>query len=220
MSAWCLAVEEQGQKTLHGHFLIWAKDWDSVLKAAYAYQTRNNAESPATEDSIHLSTNAATAMTDFMNSAVCTKCFDIKIPVRPSNSNTRGFYTMGECARNHECTDNVPSFEFSTDQELRHMRFRHCPETEECIKIAKCLKCNKSFTLDSIIASSMSTIISSKLGLPVDSTYHEIILRYIVSISQSGIKNLEFEIDGLQPEIKRFLIHLHRNLHKQCHTFT
>ena len=29
--AWCLATEEQGRKTLHGHFLLFMKDWDVVL---------------------------------------------------------------------------------------------------------------------------------------------------------------------------------------------
>ena len=28
--AWCLATEEQGRKTLHGHFLLFIKDWDKM----------------------------------------------------------------------------------------------------------------------------------------------------------------------------------------------
>jgi hypothetical protein len=30
--AWCLATEEQGRKTLHGHFLLFIKDWSTFLE--------------------------------------------------------------------------------------------------------------------------------------------------------------------------------------------
>ena len=29
--AWCLATEEQARKSLHGHFLVFVKDWKTVL---------------------------------------------------------------------------------------------------------------------------------------------------------------------------------------------
>ena len=32
LEAWCLATEEQGRKTLHGHFLLFIKGWQQVLK--------------------------------------------------------------------------------------------------------------------------------------------------------------------------------------------
>ena len=31
ISGWCYAVEEQGRKTLHAHFLLWVKDWAKLL---------------------------------------------------------------------------------------------------------------------------------------------------------------------------------------------
>lgn len=31
LNGWCYAVEEQGRKTLHSHFLLWVKNWDKVL---------------------------------------------------------------------------------------------------------------------------------------------------------------------------------------------
>jgi hypothetical protein len=29
--AWCLATEEQGQKSLHGHYLVFIKNWSQVM---------------------------------------------------------------------------------------------------------------------------------------------------------------------------------------------
>jgi hypothetical protein len=29
--AWCLATEEQGRKSLHGHYLVYIKDWNQVM---------------------------------------------------------------------------------------------------------------------------------------------------------------------------------------------
>lgn len=215
LNAWFLAVEEQGRKTLHGHFLIWTKDWDMVLKNAYKYQSTN-------DDAMDtfLTESAATVMTEFMNSAVSTDCFDIKIPIRHSSTNVRGHYTMRDIALCHECIDDDPNFEFCTDQQLRNMRFQHCPNTEDQMHIAKCLKCDTKFTLNAITTSTLSSIITDKLNMPVDSLHHQQVLRYIISISQSGVEDLEPDIDRLHPQIKIFLIHLHRNLHKQCHTFT
>ena len=29
--AWCLATKEQGQKSLHGHYLVYIKNWNRVM---------------------------------------------------------------------------------------------------------------------------------------------------------------------------------------------
>ena len=31
ISAWCLATEEQGRKSLHGHYLLYVEDWNRVM---------------------------------------------------------------------------------------------------------------------------------------------------------------------------------------------
>ena len=35
--AWCLATEEQGRKTLHGHFLIWVSGWNDIAEQLERY---------------------------------------------------------------------------------------------------------------------------------------------------------------------------------------
>lgn len=40
VDAWSHAVEEQGRKTLHAHFLIWMKNWSKLLKRLYGESTR------------------------------------------------------------------------------------------------------------------------------------------------------------------------------------
>ena len=40
VDAWFYAVEEQGRKTLHAHFLIWIKNWSGLLKRLYEESTR------------------------------------------------------------------------------------------------------------------------------------------------------------------------------------
>ena len=218
LHAWFLAVEEQGRKTLHGHFLIWAKNWDSIIDGAYMYSgTTSENSTPATS---HVSTSSD--MEDFMDFCASTECFSIKVPSRTSSfyDRRRGYYTVGELALCHDCTDAEPAYQYSTDQQLRHMRFQHCPTTPQFMQIARCQKCENTFTLDDLTINALSKIFTTQLNLSIDSMYHEPLLRYIVSISQSGIENLETEIDDLLPQIKSFLIHLHRNLHKQCHSFT
>lgn len=39
LQAWCLATEEQGRKTLHGHFLLFLKDWKPMMKQVQCNKT-------------------------------------------------------------------------------------------------------------------------------------------------------------------------------------
>ena len=39
--AWCLATEEQGRKTLHGHFLIWIKNGNKLLNTLMKRETQS-----------------------------------------------------------------------------------------------------------------------------------------------------------------------------------
>ena len=45
--AWCLATEEQGRKTLHGHFLIFLKYWTQILPALQMEGKVTNVDVPA-----------------------------------------------------------------------------------------------------------------------------------------------------------------------------
>jgi hypothetical protein len=43
VNTWSYAVEEQGRKTLHAHFLIWIKSWSALLRRLYNENTRSAA---------------------------------------------------------------------------------------------------------------------------------------------------------------------------------
>jgi hypothetical protein len=46
--AWCLAAKEQGQKSLHGHYLVFIKDWNQVMNVLQQMEAEdnNNSEKP------------------------------------------------------------------------------------------------------------------------------------------------------------------------------
>ncbi len=43
--AWCLATEEQGRKSLHGHYLVFIKDWNRVMNVLQRMKTEDNSDS-------------------------------------------------------------------------------------------------------------------------------------------------------------------------------
>ena len=208
LKAWFLAVEEQGRKTLHGHFLIWTEGWDLILKQAYD-------SSEQTTDSI-----PGAFMSRFVDANVSTKCFGLKIPKRGSSTNVRQTYTPADMGLLHECSSREPCYQYATHQELRNMRFQYCPNTSRDMQVACCLNCNKSFSLEDIKQQVLRIIFREKMRLNLDEMDLDKILRYVISISQSYVKGIEQSVDVLPIQLRNTLIHIHRNLHRQLHANT
>jgi hypothetical protein len=133
LHSWFFAVEEQGRKTLHGHFLIWVEGWDEMIVNLVQHEEEEEQE-PSNQHQ-----SSVENVMEFMKNNVSTSCFDINVHSRLSDQ-TRMSKTMAEIALEHECVDNDPTYEYCTDQQLRNMRYRHCRNDPEELQLAKCLK--------------------------------------------------------------------------------
>ena len=76
--AWCLATEEQGQKSLHGHFLLFIKNWAAVMAAI---QRRGKKILTAKEFSLSKAVNDTKQFFTSICSARLFKDFDQEKPL-------------------------------------------------------------------------------------------------------------------------------------------
>jgi Helitron helicase-like domain at N-terminus len=144
--AWCLATEEQGRKTLHGHYLVFLKDWNIILEALQKQGKQTNVDVPTitqakmTTKALHRHVCSARLFQDFAHPTGLFR----STPV----------FT-------HKCIQDKPkcsrfTVDPSTDQELRDMRHkRKCQEFEG--KVATCNACNTIFTVNDIVSLALAT---------------------------------------------------------------
>jgi hypothetical protein len=75
--AWCLATEEQGRKSLHGHFLLFVKEWQSVMDCL---QKRSSNTHRHVGMSIQDATRTAIQFHDYVS---CSRTFQDFEPGKP-----------------------------------------------------------------------------------------------------------------------------------------
>ncbi len=148
VQGWCLATEEQGRKTLHGHILVFLENWNDLLRAVKLQQEETNLNSisfqEAKQSARALVKNACSAklFADFksVTGAMATKPVFFHEGCRTNRQQKRIRYTVCPVS----------------DQQLREMRHkRHCHKHNG--HIASCPKCQKSFTIQEIIANALET---------------------------------------------------------------
>ena len=64
--AWCLATEEQGRKSLHGHYLVFIKNWNQIMNRLQRVKNQTNLPDPlpyhhASRDALALFANACSS---------------------------------------------------------------------------------------------------------------------------------------------------------------
>ena len=79
LEAFCEAIEEQGRGTLHGHFLIWIKNFDLLRRLLHS--TDNNVKNKAKEEYIKyidqvMSASHGLFPLDMNTNHTCTHCAD------------------------------------------------------------------------------------------------------------------------------------------------
>ena len=141
--AWCLATEEQGRKTLHGHFLVWLKNWDTVMEAL---QCHGNSDLTARE--------ALHEVTTLHDACCSSRLFE---DMRPGRGVLSGYPVFS-----HRCGDlqtrnwknrKVTPTEVG-HQQLREMRHRRLWE-EHNGHIATCGLCEHKFTMNDIVSTAL-----------------------------------------------------------------
>jgi len=136
--AWSAAVEEQGRKTLHVHFLLWIKEWGDLLK-----RLRSNDKTGVREA-------AGKELEEYVDSIMSTKLHGNL----PGEGRRKAF--------SHECQDDGISAQLEksvvwcTKQDLRNLRYREGTTSFGDTSIAKCSTCNKTFTSEDFVANVMN----------------------------------------------------------------
>ena len=140
--AWCLAMEEQGRKTLHGHFLIFLKNWKPILKALQGKgnipcaDVPTHAQAITTTHKLFRLVCSANLFNDFASPNGALKehqVFSHLCGKRPKPKAAR--YTV------------IPA----TNQELREMRHKQMCQ-EHLGKVATCPACGIPFTVGDIVS--------------------------------------------------------------------
>ena len=127
VEAFCAAIEEQGRKTLHGHWIIWLKNWAELLKGLRS-------------EKVAVREQAARELEAYIDSIMSTKLFG-------------GDETLINVACAHECstgmTPNPP--EICSDQDLRNLRYKHGNSSLGKHQCFQCTDCAEKFTVDDLV---------------------------------------------------------------------
>jgi hypothetical protein len=153
--AWCLATEEQGRKTLHGHFLLFLKNWQPLMRLV---QMRNgnsasvNAQRELTKFCANISSARLFADFERPNGLLCEHT-----PFRHDNC---VFWRGIKRQRLFAC-------DVVNDQVLRDMRHKKKCKIY-CGLIGKCPKCNTNFTVNQIVSLALQHHLGSETYLYPD----------------------------------------------------
>jgi hypothetical protein len=156
VEAWCLATEEQGRKTLHGHFLVFIKEWNSILDCL-----QRKKEDPAKHLTVVEATRTALRFHDYVCSSRMFQDFEPNKPL----DRYPVFRHEGCRSRRRE-----ESMRFAVDpvpkQQLRNLRHKHhCCNREIQGILAVCRKCGKSFANRDIISDALTNCIGKRITL-------------------------------------------------------
>ena len=200
--AFTLATEEQGRKSLHGHFLIWLKGWNDLLHRIMEGHIYSEAQQQT--DLQELKTfvkhcSSATVFQDFQPE----KEFEAHPPFkhdncRNSRNETRSRYTVNAVDQKQLC-------------EMRHKR--KCYEHRG--NIAMCPKCGEKFSIQGIIKNGLQHIDGSaetKYHFPDDT-------RRLEQLVFEMEKDFDWISGPPRKKAKRlFATNCHSNIHRVHHS--
>jgi hypothetical protein len=153
LDAWCLATEEQGRKTLHGHALLFVHGWNDLLRKAQSELT------PPQERTV-----LRAQVTRFCSSICSAQLFqDFEKPM--------GVLSDHAVFKHEGCRDSKhPKRQRYTcvgvpDQQLREMRHkRKCHEHDG--HIATCPRCDHKVTVHDIVTTAMQCHLGKSISYP------------------------------------------------------
>jgi AAA domain/Helitron helicase-like domain at N-terminus len=147
--ALCLALEEQGRKSLHGHMLLWIKHFSTLRKLMF-FARREEERNKAKDTVLH-----------FHDRICTTKLFDTETPA--ANYSLKKSF-------DHECSVKIVSNRelpvVVSNQSLRNLRHIHGYKHEEGI-FAYCPHCTQKWTYEQMVANYV--LIHGKM---LDNTYN------------------------------------------------
>ena len=191
LDAWTYTVEEQGRKTLHAHFLLWVKDWRSLINGLANDGTRAAFEN-------HAKSYAGKIMTSHLFGDNCN---------RPKCKNT--------------CTQPTSPLSHCSEQDIRNMRTRSGETVFGGKTIVKCESCGFTATSEELVLQRVRQLLhidpGNDLWGPVNmmskcQVHLEIML--MNSLVPPGVTQ------STTTPTTKFVIAVLRNLHSSGHCFT
>jgi hypothetical protein len=146
VEAFALATEEQGRKTLHGHFLIFVKNWNQVL----AVLQRRKEE---IHNHIVSLSNAIIQSKAFYTNACSARLFSDFEDDGPLNQVP--VFSHNKCVRKRKQKDLIRIIEPVSDQTLREMRHKKLCHVHNG-HIATCIKCEHKISVNEIITHALN----------------------------------------------------------------
>jgi Helitron helicase-like domain at N-terminus len=145
IDAFALATEEQGRKTLHGHFLVFVKNWNQVLTVLQ--QKVNLSSRLSLQDAIN-ETKA------FYSNACSAQLFSDFSNDRPLEAVPVFQHDTYPC-RKRKRSDLMHIIQPVSNQILREMRHKQLCHLHNG-HIATCEKCDKMFSINEIISNALN----------------------------------------------------------------
>ena len=141
--AWCLATEEQGRKTLHGHFLLWLENWDRLQEVLHCQGNHEMTLKDGVSEAVRL------------HDSICSaRLFQDMIPGSGvlRDAPIYGHQCGSRETRNFKTRRIIPVA--VDDQQLHEMRHKHhCDQHQG--HIATCTNCKMKFTMDEMVSRSL-----------------------------------------------------------------
>ena len=146
--AWCLATEEQGRKSLHGHFLLFLKNWNRVMNILQGvkdpdHRLGNWTYKNAARDAREMFANAC--------SARLFSDFEIGKPLSECHIFSHDCLRKGRKAK--EIRFSVKAVENQTLRDMRHKKL--CHELDG--QLVFCVRCDKFLGINGIIQNALNT---------------------------------------------------------------
>jgi hypothetical protein len=151
--AWCLATEEQGRKSLHGHFLLFIKCWNRVMNILQGVNDQEH------KLGIWTYQNAQREAKEMFANACCARLFsDFEITKPLSNFPV---FSHEHCRSVRIGKEMRFSVKPVADQTLRDMRHKTlCHELDG--RVASCVRCEKFFRINDVIQNALNSHLGKK----------------------------------------------------------
>ena len=160
--AWCLANEEQGRKSLHGHFLLFLKNWKE-----YCDKIQLGKANADCTTGFHKAKNT---IVQFHSSICSPRLFSDFEPYKPMEQVPVFFHE--DCCGKRKQDKMQYTVQPVDSQHIRNMRNKkYCFELQG--QIATCQRCDKIFSNDEVITNALNVHLgkgNSLFGYPESKT--------------------------------------------------
>ena len=158
VEAFTKATEEQGRKSLHGHFLVWIKGWNCLLQRIM---------DPSSPSPIQRQQDL-TLLKKYVSHCSSSSIFDEFKPGRCFAEHSAFYHKDCRSTRKHTVSRyTVTPVSERQLAEMRHKCFCHLHHGH----IADCQKCNRKMTIHEVVTNALNhidTIVDNKYKYPDD----------------------------------------------------